>query len=188
MALSPYADSDEVSRALLWFRSLNRGNSEMVEEFSNMLNQTFSKDEIISAQNQVLEVAKSVADVSTVSQLYVTSDRQLTDVIANDVVQVSDLVHAAIFNLLPDLLVLAKEDEELNKGLENSKYKDLIEVAKGKLSDLTNEEVYAAALSKAKTSMKNAEDEMKEIGLDISYKTPMNFSKPMPVWNLQRYL
>ena len=102
----------------------------MVEEFRNMLNQTFSKDEIISAQNQVLEVAKSVADVSTVSQLYVTSDRQLTDVIANDVVQVSDLVHAAIFNLLPDLLVLAKEDEGLNKGLENSKYKDLIEVAK----------------------------------------------------------
>lgn len=175
MALSPYADSDEVSRALLWFRSLNRGNSEMVEEFSNMLNQTFSKDEIISAQNQVLEVAKSVADVSTVSQLYVTSDRQLTDVIANDVVQVSDLVHAAIFNLLPDLLVLAKEDEELNKGLENSKYKDLIEVAKGKLSDLTNEEVYVAALSKAKTSMKNAEDEMKEIGLDISYKNTDEF-------------
>jgi ABC-type dipeptide/oligopeptide/nickel transport system permease subunit len=147
----------------------------MVEEFSNMLNQTFSKDEIISAQNQVLEVAKSVADVSTVSQLYVTSDRQLTDVIANDVVQVSDLVHAAIFNLLPDLLVLAKEDEELNKGLENSKYKDLIEVAKGKLSDLTNEEVYVAALSKAKTSMKNAEDEMKEIGLDISYKNTDEF-------------
>ncbi|HCI29283.1 MAG TPA: ABC transporter permease [Fervidobacterium sp.] len=175
IALSPYSDSDEVSRALLWFRSLNRGNDELIDEFSDMLYQTYSKEEIVPAQNQVLDIAKSVADVSMISQLYVTSDYQLSDVIANDVVGIPELVNAAMFNLLPDLLVLAREDDMLNENLEKSRYKNLLEIAKEKLSDLTKEEIYASALSKAKTMVKNIEDEMKAIGLDRTHKNTDEF-------------
>lgn len=175
IALSPYSDSDEVSRALLWFRSLNRGNDELIDEFSDMLYQTYSKEEIVPAQNQVLDIAKSVADVSMISQLYVTSDYQLSDVIANDVVGIPELVNAAMFNLLPDLLVLAREDDMLNENLEKSRYKNLLEIAKEKLSDLTKEEIYASALSKAKTTVKNIEDEMEAIGLDRTHKNTDEF-------------
>ncbi|MFN6991818.1 MAG: ABC transporter permease, partial [Fervidobacterium sp.] len=169
-ALSPYVDSDEVSRATLWFRSLNRDKPEVVEEFNRLLNQQFSEDEIKSAQEKVLNIAKSVADVSATGQLYIQSDSQFSEVIQNDIVPVEGLVNAAVFNILPELIVLSKEHREIEEAISKSKFSNLFEIAKEKLANFSNKEVFDAALNKANKTIATIEEEMKNLGLNISYK------------------
>lgn len=169
-ALSPYADSDEVSRATLWFRSLNRDKPEIVQEFNKLLTEQFSEDEVREAHEKVLQVAKSVADVSATGQLYIQSDSQFSEVIQNDIVPVEGLVNAAIFTILPDFIVLSKENDEIKKAISKSKFSNLFEIAKEKLADLSKKEVFNAALNKANKAISTIEEEMKNLGLNISYK------------------
>ncbi|ABS61017.1 ABC transporter permease [Fervidobacterium nodosum] len=175
IALSNYKDSDEVSRVILWFRSLNRDKPEVVEEFNNLLMQTYSSEEVENAEKQVLEVAKSVANVSTTGQLYVQSDTQLSEVIQNNIVPVESLVYAAAFNVIPDLLVLSKENGKIEEQISNSKFSVLLNYAKSKLSDLSNKDIYTSALSKANRTIKTIEEEMKSIGLEVSHENTAEF-------------
>lgn len=175
IALSNYKDSDEVSRVTLWFRSLNRDKPEVVEEFNYLLMQTYSSEEVENAQKQVLEVAKSVADVSTTGQLYVQSDTQLSEVIQNNIVPVESLVYAAAFNVIPDLLVLSKENGKIEEQIGNSKFSVLLNYAKSKLSDLSNKDIYTSAISKANRTIKTIEEEMKSIGLEVSHENTVEF-------------
>ncbi|MFN4268789.1 MAG: ABC transporter permease [Fervidobacterium pennivorans] len=175
IALSNYKDSDEVSRVILWFRSLNRDKPEVVEEFNNLLMQTYSSEEVENAEKQVLEVAKSVANVSTTGQLYVQSDTQLSEVIQNNIVPVESLVYAAAFNVIPDLLVLSKENGKIEEQIGNSKFSVLLNYAKSKLSDLSNKDIYTSAISKANRTIKTIEEEMKSIGLEVSHENTVEF-------------
>lgn len=175
IALSNYKDSDEVSRVTLWFRSLNRDKPEIIEEFNNLLTQTYSSEEVENAEKQVVEVAKGVSDVSTTGQLYVQSDTQLSEVIQNNIVPVESLVYAAAFNVIPDLLVLSKENGKIEEQISNSKFSVLLNYAKSKLSDLSNKDIYTSALSKANRTIKTIEEEMKSIGLEVSHENTVEF-------------
>ncbi|MCX7654781.1 MAG: ABC transporter permease subunit [Fervidobacterium sp.] len=175
IALSPYADSDEVSRAMLWFRSLNREKQEVVEEFNSLITQTHSEDQIKSAQEKVLEVAKSVADVSTTGQLYVQSDAQLSEVIQNDTVAIESLVFAAAYSIIPDLIVLSKENNSIEQEIKKGKFAPLFEIAKSKLSDLSKKEIYEPALTKAKKTVSNLEKEMQDLGLSVLHTDTERF-------------
>jgi len=175
IALSPYADSDEVSRAMLWFKSLNRDKPELVEEFNSLVTQSYSEEEVQSAQEKVLEVAKSVADVSATGQLYIQSDTQLAEVVQNNVVPVESLVYAAAFSILPDLIVLSKEDSKIEESIKSGKFSSLLELAKSKLSDLSKKEIYEPALAKANRTISNIENEMKSLGLEVSHKDTERF-------------
>ncbi|MEN3042820.1 MAG: ABC transporter permease subunit [Fervidobacterium sp.] len=175
IALSPYADSDEVSRAILWFRSLNRDKQEVVEEFNSLITQTHSEAQIKSAQEKVLEVAKSVADVSTTGQLYVQSDAQLSEVIQNDTVAIESLVFAAAYSIIPDLIVLSKENNSIEQEIKKGKFAPLFEIAKSKLSDLSKKEIYEPALAKAKRTVNNLEKEMRDLGLSVLHTDTERF-------------
>ncbi|MEJ5257185.1 MAG: ABC transporter permease subunit [Fervidobacterium sp.] len=175
IALSPYADSDEVSRVQLWYRSLNRDNDQAVEEFNSALFGQYSEDELKQAQQKVIEIAKSIAGGDTAAQLYVQSDQQLAEVIENEIVDVSDLVNSAVMRLIPELLVLAREDEKILEQLKNSKFVNLIEMAEKKLSNLNDKNIFEQAYKKAKTEIENITNEMKSIGIDQSYEEVEKF-------------
>ncbi len=175
IALSNYKDSDEVSRIILWFRSLNRDKPEIVEEFNNLLMQTYSSEETENAEKEVVEAAKSVSDVSTTGQLYVQSDTQLSEVIQNNIVPVESLVYAAAFNAIPDLLVLSKANGKIEEQINNSKFSVLLNYAKSKLSDLSNKDIYTSAISKANRKIKTIEEEIKSIGLEASHENTVEF-------------
>ncbi|WP_448375740.1 ABC transporter permease [Fervidobacterium sp.] len=174
-ALSPYKDSEEISRIVLWFRSLNRDKPEVIEEFNHKLSMEFSSEQVEQASEKVLEVAKTLAGETTGTQLFVNSDSQFADVIKNNIVKTSDLVEAAAFSLIQDLLVLGQEDEEILTKLESSKFKELLEISREKLSDLSKKEILEPALRKSKMTLKAIEEEMKTAGLTVSYKDVEKF-------------
>ncbi|MGC9771285.1 ABC transporter permease [Fervidobacterium islandicum] len=175
VALSAFKDSDEVSRVQLWFRSLNRDRPEIVEEFNELLSAEYSEEEVEEAEKKVLEVARGLVSGSSGQQLFVNSDTQLAEVINNSIVSVSDLINAAVFSLIQDLLILGYEDEEISKKLEASKFNALVEIAKSKLSDLSKKEILEPALKKAKTTLSAIEQELKEAGVEISHEDVEKF-------------
>ncbi|WP_372589051.1 ABC transporter permease [Fervidobacterium pennivorans subsp. shakshaketiis] len=175
IALSPYKDSDEVSRIMLWFRSLNRDKSEVVEDFNTKLSAEYPQEQVEEAENKVLEVAKTLVSESTGQQLFVTSDSQFSEIVNNDIVSISDLVNAAVFPLIQELLVIGYEDEEITEKLNASKFNQLVDIAKSKLSDLSRKEILEPALRKAKTTLTTIEEEMKEAGIEVSYKDVEKF-------------
>lgn len=175
VALSAFKDSDEVSRVQLWFRSLNRDRPEIVEEFNELLSAEYSEEEVEEAEKKVLEVARGLVSGGSGQQLFVNSDTQLAEVINNSIVGVSDLINAAVFSLIQDLLVLGYEDEEISKKLEASKFNALVEIAKSKLSDLSKKEILEPALKKAKTTLSAIEQELKEAGVEISHEDVEKF-------------
>jgi len=175
IALSPYRDSEEVSRVLLWFRSLNREKPEVVDDFNNKLSMNFTAEQVEEASKKALEAAKTLAEETTGAQLFVNSDSQLADVINNDVLSVQDLVNAAAFSLIQDLLVLGHEDKEIISNLESSKFKELLEISKGKLSDLSKKMIFEPAFRKSSMTLKSIEEEMKEAGLELSHKDVAKF-------------
>jgi len=175
IALSPYKDSDEVSRIMLWFRSLNRSRPEVVEDFNTKLSAEYPQEQVEEAENKVLEVAKTLVSESTGQQLFVTSDSQFSEIVSNDIVSISDLVNAAVFPLIQELLVIGYEDEEITEKLNASKFNQLVDIAKSKLSDLSRKEIFEPALRKAKTTLTTIEEEMKEAGIEVSYKDVEKF-------------
>jgi ABC-type dipeptide/oligopeptide/nickel transport system permease subunit len=93
----------------------------------------------------------------------------------NDIVSISDLVNAAVFPLIQELLVIGYEDEEITEKLNASKFNQLVDIAKSKLSDLSRKEILEPALRKAKTTLTTIEEEMKEAGIEVSYKDVEKF-------------
>jgi len=179
--LSPYKDSDEVSRVILWFRSLNRDRPEVIDDFNAKLSTEYPQEQIEEAENKVLEVARSLVSESTGQQLFVSSDSQFSEIVNNEIVGVSDLVNAAVFPLIQELLVVGYEDKEITEKLNASKFKHLVDIAKGKLSDLSRKEILEPALKKAKATLTTIEEEMKEAGVEVSYKNVENSWKHTPV-------
>ncbi|MGC8955490.1 MAG: ABC transporter permease [Fervidobacterium sp.] len=175
IALSPYLESDEVTRAILWFRSLNRDKPEIVEQFNNLLSQTYNEQEIENAQKSVIEIARGIASGNVASQLYVQSDTQFAEIIQNNVIPTESLVYAAVFNIIPDLLVLSKENDTIEKQIKESDFAVLLDLAKSKLSDLSNKDIYLSALSKSKRTIKNIEDEMESVGIKVSHENTKEF-------------
>ncbi|MFN3328490.1 MAG: ABC transporter permease, partial [Fervidobacterium pennivorans] len=153
VALSPYKDSDEVSRVILWFRSLNRDRPEVIDDFNAKLSTEYPQEQIEEAENKVLEVARSLVSESTGQQLFVSSDSQFSEIVNNEIVGVSDLVNAAVFPLIQELLVVGYEDKEITEKLNASRFKHLVDIAKGKLSDLSRKEILEPALKKAKATL-----------------------------------
>lgn len=175
VALSPYKDSDEVSRVILWFRSLNRDRPEVIDDFNAKLSTEYPQEQIEEAENKVLEVARSLVSESTGQQLFVSSDSQFSEIVNNEIVGVSDLVNAAVFPLIQELLVVGYEDKEITEKLNASRFKHLVDIAKGKLSDLSRKEILEPALKKAKATLTTIEEEMKEAGVEVSYKDVEKF-------------
>jgi len=175
VALSPYKDSDEVSRVILWFRSLNRDRPEVIDDFNTKLSAEYPQEQVEEAENKVLEVAKTLVSESTGQQLFVTSDSQFSEIVNNDIVSISDLVNAAVFPLIQELLVIGYEDEEITEKLNASKFNQLVDIAKSKLSDLSRKEILEPALKKAKATLTTVEEEMKEAGVEVSYKNVEKF-------------
>ncbi|ODN30178.1 ABC transporter permease [Fervidobacterium thailandense] len=176
IAISPYKDTDEFSRVLLWFRGLNRNNSELVAEFEQIASGSYSEEEVKQAEEKVLEVARRIAGESSKGgQVNVSSNTQLMEIIANESVPVSGLVNAAAFTLISDIIVLSKENEELRKALESSRFKDLIAIAESKLSNLDNPEILRPALDKARTSVTNVLKEIGELGFDVKVEDVEKF-------------
>jgi len=175
IALSPYIDSDEVSRVVLWFRSLNRDRPEVIDDFNAKLSAEYPQEQIEEAENKVLEVARSLVSESTGQQLFISSGSQFSEIVNNEIVGISDLVNAAVFPLIQELLVVGYEDEKITEKLNASRFKHLVDIAKGKLPDLSRKEILEPALKKAKTTLTTIEEEMKKAGGEVSYKDVEKF-------------
>lgn len=176
VALSQYKETDEFSRALLWFRSLNRGDPERIEEFETLAYGEHTTEEVEKAEREVLKVASQIAGHDSRSgQVNVSSNTQLKEIIDSESVPVFELINAAAYAIISDILVLSKKETEIRKSLDNSRFRNLIELAERKLTNLEDPEILKSALQKARTSINNVVEEMKELGFNVDIREADKF-------------